>query len=597
MRPALLLVGVTAIACSGCQCEKDRPFVPFRIEPSASALGAVSAAPSAPPPAFVPGRATMAPKDVSEWTLSGVALAVDPGRVIDRALVADVDGDGKPEGIAWTRLRAEPAESQMSGELVFFSERTPAGKVVAKIPGFVPSGPGCRHLLDLAQTGPRTVTLDVAATCDAKLLPRSPTRGLLVIAPAADRPTVLALRLADAAPGELPAFAVDSGDQDGDGRDDVRLVASMKVRPDDPEVAIALSWLDRAAGLARDAAEPRASLAALVSKETAREDGKNAARIVPLRVANARRLLSTLCAESGTARIFDADGAPIPCGDLAAAAADLLAAEVRAAVAGRDPLRAAAALGRDGWYAAPLAPRLRTQLEKEILSVAKARAATEAPIPTAPKAKAGLPRYSPLTFEPGGALLVQTAEGVTRVRLPDLQTEDATEGVEAWPLAVGDPPASRWTGIALPCERSDVLILESATDGSPLPPRVTGIIAPRPGPCGHGAVPTPELTPLEWTSARQAGFIGGSLFGVDGIEQLAATAPRGAPRSPDGKRLVVPWSKGLLVVGGGRAETWVLSDPAALSDCVVANGGAAAACIRGNQVVVLTPEAAKPGAK
>src|SRR5262249_25266052 len=150
--------------------------------------------------------------------------------------------------------------------------------------------------------------------CDAALVPRSPTRGIVVLSPSGERATVLELRIADAAPGEALSIAVDSTDRDGDGRDDVRVSSTLGPEgPDAIDATADLVWLDRTAGPARDSSEPAHSLAALASLSAVRASGKNTSRQVPARVASARRLYGTLCAESGTPRIFDADGAPFSC--------------------------------------------------------------------------------------------------------------------------------------------------------------------------------------------------------------------------------------------------------------------------------------------
>jgi len=89
------------------------------------------------------------------------------------------------------------------------------------------------------------------------------------------------------------------------------------------------------------------------------------------------------------------------------------------------------------------------------------------------------------------------------------------------------------------------------------------------------------------------GLIGGALFGAKELSDLAPNVIRGTPRSPDGKHLVVPGPLGLLVLGG-KAEMWTVDGAASLSECVVANGAAAAACISKDHVVVVTPEPKAP---
>jgi hypothetical protein len=581
---------VSALVLAGCRCSEDRPYTPFHIGPKPSSSATPSAAPVAsgsastvPPTAL---EAAAAPKGVSTWTLDGIALAVTEDRVIDRALAADFDGDGQKEALMWTRARSDPPESAASGELVHVGGRSPPpGRTIAKMPSFVPSGPGCRHGVVLSLTGPHTATLDVAARCDAQLVPRSPTRGIVVLSPAGDRTTVLELRAADPAPAELWSLSVDSSDRDGDGRDDVRVSIALTAEGDDAEARADLVFLDRTAGPSRDMTEPARTLGTATTTA-----GKNTTRQISARAANARRLYGTLCAESGTARVFDGEGAPFSCPGITGALSTVLVAEVHAAIIRRDAPAAFAAIARDGWYEASLPAKQRTALEKELATAWPKRGATERLLEPLPRGKSGLPRWSPLTFEPAGALLVETRDGVSRVH-PDGRIEDATEGVEAWPLAVGAGAAPRWTGVAFPCERSEVLLLESDPTGTPLPSKPTRLPAPRPGPCRHTAsLPTPSLTPIEWSETRQAGMIGGALFGAAELSELGVAAVRGSPRSPDGKVLVIPAAAGLVVATGAKSEVWTAADAATLSDCAVANGATAVACVRADRAVLFTPE-------
>ena len=116
------------------------------------------------------------------------------------------------------------------------------------------------------------------------------------------------------------------------------------------------------------------------------------------------------------------------------------------------------------------------------------------------------------------------------------------------------------------------------------------MLAPRPGACRPGGPsPTPRLTPLEWNGPRMIGLVGGTLFGAKDLSDLAPNVVRGTPRSPDGKHFVATGPLGLLVVGG-KAETWTVDDSPSLSECVVANGAATAACIAKDHVIVVTPE-------
>jgi hypothetical protein len=587
-----------ALLTCGCRCTEDRPYTPFHIEPPKPAVSAGEVASVTAPvasgeaPPLGARPSDVAPKDVSEWTLEGVTLSVAPDRVIERALAADFDGDGQKEAVAWTRARSENTGAETTGELVFMGPKMPSpGRVLAKLPAYMPTGPGCRHTVALSGTGPRTVTLDVAAKCDAARLQRSPTRGVIVLSPAGERATVLELRIADAAPGEAMSLAVDSTDRDGDGRDDVRV--SVTLAPDVADAVNAsadLVWLDRTAGPSRDSSEPSRSLAAQGSSTDTHSAVKLTGRQIPARIASARRLYATLCAESGTARIFDADGAPFACSGAASALPALLSTEVRNLVTRRDAIGAASALARDGWYEAALPAKQHDTLQQAVLKAFRpVFDVAERTLTPVPRAKSGLPRFSPLTYEEGGALLVQTSDGVVRVD-PEGRVQDQSEAMDPWPLAVGVGAAPRWTGIAFPCERSEILLLESDPVGNPLPSKPTELVAPRPGPCRHtSALPTPNLTPIEWTESRQAGFIGGSLFGVTDVGQLSKPAQKGSPRSPNGKLLVTATATGIVLVGTTKPQLWSVPEGAALSDCVVNDGGTSVACVRGDHAVAFGP--------
>jgi hypothetical protein len=393
------------------------------------------------------------------------------------------------------------------------------------------------------------------------------------------------------------ALSVDSRDRDADGRDDVRLTVALKSEGNDAEAAVDLAWVDRAAGASQDRAEPAKSLSALATAIADRAKAKATSKEAPLLVENARRLLGSLCAEWGTYRFFDQDGGAIPCGDLSAPLESLATSEVRSAVVRRDLLAAIASLGRDRWYGPPLSKKARRALEKETITATSKRLAVTRILELAPRAGSGMPRWSPLAFDSEGSLLVQTKDGVSRVRVSEGHVEDASESVDPWPLTVGSGSDLRWTGIGLPCDRSEVVLLMTDGTGTPQPSKPTRMLAPRPGACRPGAASlTPTLTPLEWAGPRMIGLIGGGLFGAKELSDLAPVVARGTPRSPDGKYIVVPGSTGLLVLGG-KAETWTVDDPASLSECVVANGAAAAACVAKNQVALITPEQKAPSAK
>ena len=138
---------------------------------------------------------------------------------------------------------------------------------------------------------------------------------------ASERPEVLTLRVAAPAPGEQLSVEEDSSDRDGDGREDIKLVFTL-TGPEGAKASATLAFLDRAAGVSRDASEPRASLGLAAKAILAKASPAAAGEVDAM-----RRLLATLCAEAATPRVFDAEGSPIRCDDLGSVI-DSLAASV-----------------------------------------------------------------------------------------------------------------------------------------------------------------------------------------------------------------------------------------------------------------------------
>lgn len=599
-RGAYLLPMLLASGCDS--CNEERPYTPFGVASSAAISASAPSAPASTGPrngdaaSFRPAALRRAPPRASLWKIAGLALEAPPDRRFSTGLVADFDGDGRRDVVAWTLPRGDAATTAAHGELWFYRPRGDtselARKKIAQSPGFVPSGPGCTVDAELAQTGPRSVTLDVRARCSDPVIPRSPTRGVSVLAPANDAPRIIALRIADPAPGESLELGVESLDRDGDGRDDVRVTVAVAAEGRDKPATADLVWLDRAAGPSRDATQPARSLTDLGSLEVVRAKGKNTSRAVLMRVDDARRLYASLCAESGTARVFDEDGEPLACGDLDRAFVWLATAELRAALTQHDVIRAFSVLGRDGWYHAELPPKERRKLEQELIGAVVERE-VEAPrvVNVTPRSRGSTPRWSPLTFDSAGDLLVLTARSVARADLGSLEVEDASEEVDPWPVTVIGGDESQWSGIGLSCDRSEVVLLTTDANGTPNPADPIGLLSPRPGSCKTpGAGPHPEAIPVEWTGARRIGLIAGYPFGREG--RLSATVSRGSPRSPDGRHLVVVTPLGLLVTGSKKPELWrgsVLGRPESLRECVIATGARAVACVRDQRVLLIRP--------
>jgi hypothetical protein len=505
--------------------------------------------------------------------------------VFEQALVADFNGDEQREVVAWT-LPAKDAKDGQAGELWLY----PASgepKKISDFPGFLPTGANCTPVSALGQSAPRTLTVDIRVACSTQLVGRAPTRALMVVDPFSDRAPRFGLRAADAAPGETLALDLISRDEDADGREDYRLIAGLGIGGKPIEVSASLVFLDRTAGVSRDPREPAKGLLELLKKDTSRAQKKKTAELALAHVDAARRLLSALCAEGSTSRLFDWSGNALRCGGLSDVVDRLGALEISADLSLGDFSAALGALSRDGWYFGALRPALRTQLvkdlEKKLTLVPAARVTLGArPKPSKP------PSFSPLAFEASGALLVQADTGLYRLA-PDGAREEPvpTEaGIQAWPLEVTTSAGARWLGVAYSCDRAEASLLFSGGSGEP---ETTALLAPRPGVCSgvafdEGFAPTPASV-----GGHVEALIGGTLVGSKN-----ESSPPGAARSHNGARLAVPTPLGLWIQGE-KSELWKIDgfNGVSTTGCVVDDAGRRAACVRaGKAELYLKSEAA-----
>jgi len=592
--------------CNGCGSQK--PYTPFGVassEPSlpgtansASVAGTGSAAPTPSSSlAFAIRRAELTPTSPEAWSGSGLTLKAPPERRFAQVLPGDFDGDAALDAVAWL-VPTATAKDAPAGELWYFPSAGEARRLSA-VPSFVPSGPDCTSSTKLAQTGAHSVTLDVLASCGAALIARAPTRAIQVLTPSSEHPALLTLRVASPAPDETLDFSVDSSDQDHDGKDDVRLTVSLRAASESEASSADLVWLDRAAGASRAASEPRASLLRAASARTRSKRGTAGDP-----ESSTLRLLSSLCAEGGVARVFDEEGAPFRCGELGPVVDSLMMNQVLASVAQGDFLRAFSVLNKDGWYFTQLSAGQRKLIERELLRKVSKLDAEPPLVATTPPALPRLPHYSPLWFEPDRALLIQGAREVMRLSA-DRATESvvsAEGGVPPWPLDIASPGGVRLLGAVHGCDRSDLLLTEGDATHPVLPSLATHVTAARPASCtGHGAGPAVTIAPLAFDDDGFEALIEGQRVSqvLPGKTRVAGLPALGTPRSPDGRWLVAPSRLGLLVVGE-HAELWQTAalpshgDASRFTDCVVANEARAVACIDSGRVVVF--ERPKPSA-
>ncbi|HKY39496.1 MAG TPA: hypothetical protein VJN18_26335 [Polyangiaceae bacterium] len=573
---AIFALCAVSSACDGCQ--HDKPYNPFGVT---SALPDASAEPppttSAKPEPSKYRPAIVAPAGSRKIKMGELVLDAPPRYLFDRAVVI---GEGATQqAVAWVKAEPEARDVPL-GALIGFAA-SGERKQIAELPSFVPSAPGCAHTTRLVQSGPRSVLVDTLATCQIPLLARVPIQAISVISPASAQPEILALRLAAPAANEALAVDADSSDRDGDGREDVKLTLTLS-GPDSAKASASLTFLDRAAGVSRDAAEPRASLL-LAAKAILAKAGPSAIAEVDAM----RRLLASLCAEGATSRVFDAEGSPLRCGDVGAVIDTLARAEVLARLAAKDPLGAVSVLTRSDWYFKKLSADAEKAITKELTKRLLAMAPTATPLNARPKASKG-PHFSPLWFEPDGSLLIVGDAGVTRVT-PDAASETAVDseaGSTAWPLDVVDPGGKRLSGSLCSCDASEIQLATVDAAGSIQPGLSTRLLAPRPGGC-RGRFICPDPVPIAASADGFSVLIAGTP--VEPKKLGPALPSPGSARSPDGKWLVIATPLG-LVVSGQAQELWKLPDAPLdtrrAQDCVVANDRAAVACVVDGRAVL-----------
>lgn len=601
------LIGCIAVHLAG--CKEDKPYTPFEVT---TALPEVPAAPKLPPatestpesPEVPEGplrRALKAPRDAKTWTVGQQTLEAPEGHVFQLALPLEPRApEGAPPGVvAWT-LRPARGPSPATGTLWLFG---PAGpRRLADLPGFVPVSPDCEHHANLDQTGPTTVTLEVGARCTARLVPRAPTRSLLVVDPLRDEPLLLGFRVADAAPGETLEAAIDSRDLDGDGRDDVTL--RITVGNEGKKTATAeFVWFDRAAGRSRDTREPAIGFKKAAGLLAARAKGKKSAASVASEADAVRRLYASACAESGTPRVWSLEGTALAC-SASESLTTLLTAEIEAALSLEQLVEGVGLLERDGWFGPKLSDKEKARLERAILSrVRHGEASTAGSFAASLRPRGPEPRFSPLHFDAEGHLWVRTADARVLLSAPPgapLQSPALGAGgapnelsvPDAWSLRVTSPLGQTWTGTIPSCDRSELQLAFVSREGTPLPPRPTPLLAPRPGVCRSPvAAPRVPALPLAFRGNQLDAWVGGIRMEPTGAPRV--TGP-GTPFSADGRVLVLPSRLGLLVLRGERPELWRGEALGNLTDCVPSKQAAQIACVDGRRVVVLARPASLP---
>ncbi len=345
-------------ACSECG---GSHAVPFRADAGqAATTGATPPTPSAPAP-FVPYDGLSVAPGTRALPVDGAPLEVG-GRLLAAVAPVDLDADGDRDAIV---VSVDDA-GMPSLEMV---PRTPPHFGAPRPLGPLALGPGCmleaaalRVLAPsfaLATLTPRCTSALPAQPANlpnpfgfgAKPPPVAPpaapsdatspdTTPRLFLVALGTTPRLRERFVALPEPGREPgtvALALRIADRDADGNDDVVLDVSLTLPGAAAPTQLALPWLERPGGLARDTQEPEAQLAerAARAKRALRRDPDGA-------LALAREVLAlhgALCREPGRARLGVGTSEGIPC--RASAAAGLAAATAAQALARKGDVLAA----------------------------------------------------------------------------------------------------------------------------------------------------------------------------------------------------------------------------------------------------------------
>jgi len=611
------------LATSGCRsCRDEHPYVPYAIEPSSPGPEAFADAaasvktpvsrPDAGPDPFAGRPAVEAEPGSQSFAIDGVTLPAPPGLVIRQVLMGDADAGAEKTAFAI----AGRAQGDDPSEVVFYRGRGADGTLsiatIVPAPAQLAADAGCVPETRLVGVGKRSVLAELGVVCSPLPpgAPPRPTRYVAVIDAAATAKVRFALMLTD--PQGAAALSVDAvvADRDGDGRDDLALRFTLEggdapLEPG-PQVSLVSAWLDRSAGLSRDAEATEASFRSLAEWAATHAARAKDAPEVPRYVAQARALWRATCAESGSPRVAVVAGSgPIKCG-VPRALEDLGLAEVRALASLHDPLRAALALARAERPPASRTPSRAADALKWISQQAPVaaarlmRAAAAVPVPDLGRE----PSWGPLAFEPSGKLLVRTRAGVVRLD-PDLGDE-AAAGVADWKPSVTSPDgAMLWTAVDDPC---DGLPLRAtfgvAGDHHDVPLPVQAPLGSR---CDGGRASLVPAWPVAWGSSGLEAIVDGDLVLISPDMTRASLIggflnqqppALGAPRSPDGKAYVVASEVGFLVQGEGGARLLRAAELdgtyAEQHHCVVSSDTTHVACVRAGAAWVGTWDA--PGA-
>lgn len=601
------LVASMALALVGCRgCKNDHPYVPYAIDDDAAAVasdaGPSGASDDGSSPAFAEQAAFYAPAGARRWTLGTLDLAAPETTVFELGVSADLDGDGQEDAVAIARKESDPLDP---GMVLFYKG---GGLRTTLVPARA-GAKACPATRRLGLVGKRSVVVELGLGCPAASS-REPSRYLAVLSFGHGPRVQLEAGVLDPPGAGRLSFEVDGSDRDGDGVEDVALAATLEgggapFEPG-PRLRAFVRWFDRPAGLSRDASEPDLSLRTVAFTLGARASRPKDASGVPPSVRQLRALLRALCSEGGSPRLVRLgagggapDGALVSCG-ASHAMEDAALAEVHAAVTAGEPVLAATLLDR---AQRPPATKTAARAAAAIGWIEKLAPPSVAPeglrsVAAVPAFERGrMPAWGALAFEASGKLLVRTAAGVVRVDPINGDEADAPD-VRAWDLAVASPDGARrllevynaCDGVALHATLGPGTVQDLIDVALPIAPPLGASRC-----VGAKGEPVPA-TALAWGPGGLETVLAGEPTLVTEAGHASALHALlgqpytfGAPRSPDGKTVIVPSGIGLVVWGPRNRLLRAKELDGAYTeqrDCAVNDDGTRAACVRAGRVWV-----------
>ena len=187
---------------------------------------------------------------------------------------------GLDDAIAF--VHKDPPVAETSAILLYRGARLEAPETVFAGEEGLPDG-SCSPVERVAVAGTRSIVAEQSVVCaghDAFALPRA------VVVVSADRAGLrkkVTAKVVDPPGARRLALAITAPDRDGDGIDDLVVRVSLEAQSaSDKPIALTVSFLDRPAGLSRDADEPEASIRAIAQLAESRA-GPTASQRAPKR--------------------------------------------------------------------------------------------------------------------------------------------------------------------------------------------------------------------------------------------------------------------------------------------------------------------------